>query len=119
MTLFVLFLSQSFFINIEEIVGQDSGNTQKEFRINTTPLKNAVHVCSLAAYLLGEPRHTPALFAQYVLNHFPDVNSHIKTKRSVNFTCSSRSMRASQSPYQIEKQPKSTPDMLPRPASVS
>ncbi len=31
--------------------------------------------------------------------------------KSVKFTCSSRSSRASQSPYTVEKQPKSTPDM--------
>ncbi len=32
-------------------------------------------------------------------------------KKSVKFTCSSRSSRASQSPLKVEKQPKSTPDM--------
>ncbi len=32
-------------------------------------------------------------------------------KKSVKFTCSSRFSRASQSPYTVEKQPKSTPDM--------
>ena len=32
-------------------------------------------------------------------------------KKSVKVTCSSRSSRASQSPYTVEKQPKSTPDM--------
>jgi len=37
----------------------------------------------------------------------------------VKFTCSSRFSRASQSPYTVEKQPKSTPDMYypPRPTT--
>ena len=33
------------------------------------------------------------------------------TQKSVKSVCSSRSMRASQSPLKVEKQPKSTPDM--------
>ena len=39
--------------------------------------------------------------------------------KSVKFTCSSRSTRASQSPNKVEKQPKSTPDMYnpPRPST--
>ena len=40
-------------------------------------------------------------------------------KKSVSFTCSSRSSRASQSPLTVEKQPKSTPDMLNPPHPMS
>ena len=47
----------------------------------------------------------------------PKAGLYIHTQKSVKFTCSSRFSRASQSPYTVEKQPKSTPDMYypPRP----
>ena len=41
------------------------------------------------------------------------------TQKSVKFVCSSRSLRASQSPYLVEKQPKSTPDMLNPPTHLT
>ena len=70
------------------------------------------------------PMHPATIMSFFVINDIIKVHAHARTyirtnepytQKSVKSVHSSRILRASQSPNQVEKQPKSTPDMYSPP----